>query len=286
MKRRKVVLSGVLVLIVLGLIGGYGVLDGWFIERLTPSELSAKLRPSDTVYRPDGDGPFPAVVLLHGCGGVRASDHAWAELFRDRGYVAIVVDSLAFRGLAEEERWRAVCEGRALWGRERAGDLLATLAYLRALPYVDAERIALAGWSHGAWTIMDALALEADGNLPTNLREDPGGLAGVRGAILFYPYCGLGSLTRNGWKRSIPGLMLLAGRDRVTSHEECLETASVLRERGQPLDVHVYPNVDHAFDYTDLPPDAKLPHDAEATADARQRVTKFLADRLRANIGR
>src|SRR5437867_9813743 len=37
--------------------------------------------------RPDGDGPFPAVVLLHGCHGVSTSTHAWARWFRDRRYV-------------------------------------------------------------------------------------------------------------------------------------------------------------------------------------------------------
>jgi len=40
-----------------------------------------------------GDGPFPAVVLLHGCHGVSASTRAWARWFRERGYVALIVDS-------------------------------------------------------------------------------------------------------------------------------------------------------------------------------------------------
>src|SRR3989442_13693417 len=61
----------------------------------TSREVPARL------YTPSGTGPFPAVVLLHGCHGVSASTRQWARWFRDRGYVALVVDSWAARGLTE-----------------------------------------------------------------------------------------------------------------------------------------------------------------------------------------
>jgi len=50
-------------------------------------------------YRPEGAGPFPALVLLHGCHGVSTSTHEWGRWFRDRGYVALAVDSWAPRGI-------------------------------------------------------------------------------------------------------------------------------------------------------------------------------------------
>src|SRR5438105_2650861 len=56
----------------------------------TPGQ--ALLVPADE-YRPRGDGPFPAVVLLHGCGGVSPSTRQWGRWFRAHGYVALVVDS-------------------------------------------------------------------------------------------------------------------------------------------------------------------------------------------------
>src|SRR5207249_1906094 len=43
--------------------------------------------------RPEGPGPFPAVVLMHGCHGVSESNHEWSRWFRDQGYVALLVDS-------------------------------------------------------------------------------------------------------------------------------------------------------------------------------------------------
>src|SRR2546422_2316465 len=48
--------------------------------------------------RPEGPGPFPAVVLLHGCHGVSESNHEWSRWFRDQGYVALIVDSWSPRG--------------------------------------------------------------------------------------------------------------------------------------------------------------------------------------------
>src|SRR5262249_25858846 len=47
--------------------------------------------------RPEGAGPFPAVVLMHGCAGISESNHEWSRWFRDKGYVALLVDSWAPR---------------------------------------------------------------------------------------------------------------------------------------------------------------------------------------------
>jgi len=52
-----------------------------------PQEISA------TLVRPAGEGPFPAVVQLHGCGGLEAQSYRWARWLVEHGYVALVVDS-------------------------------------------------------------------------------------------------------------------------------------------------------------------------------------------------
>src|SRR5262245_66596025 len=51
-------------------------------------------------WHPAGEGPFPAVLLLHGCHGVSRSTQDWGRWFRDRGYVARIVHSSALRGMA------------------------------------------------------------------------------------------------------------------------------------------------------------------------------------------
>ena len=59
-------------------------------DNVTPG---APVRVRAEAFRPDGAAPLPAVVLMHGCHGVSRSPHGWARWFRERGYLALVVDS-------------------------------------------------------------------------------------------------------------------------------------------------------------------------------------------------
>src|SRR5262245_2394689 len=63
-------------------------------DAVTPG---APLAIDATLVRPAGDGPFPAVVQLHGCAGLESQSYRWARWFADRGYVALVVDSFGPR---------------------------------------------------------------------------------------------------------------------------------------------------------------------------------------------
>ena len=225
-----------------------------------PDDLQSVLRPHDSVYRPEGEGPFPAVILLHGCAGVRRKDTQWAEAFRQQGYVALVVDSLSGRGIMTWDERRRICLGLDLWGSTRAGDLLATLAHARGLPFVDAQRIAVVGWSHGAWAALDFLA-----------SASPEMARGLRAVVAFYPYCGIASRARwRGFGVNVPVLMLLAQADSIVSTDSCVSLAESEVKRGHPVAAKVYPDVGHVFDW----------RESEATLDARERVRAFLAERL------
>ena len=105
----------------------------------------APLRVPGWELRPAGEGPFPAVVLLHGCHGVSASTHDWARWFRDRGYVALIVDSWAARGIG------GGCDATTpdLPSTERFDDTAGALRFLRAQPFVDPNRVGVIGWSNG-----------------------------------------------------------------------------------------------------------------------------------------
>lgn len=228
--------------------------------------LQPLLRPHDALYRPDGAGPFPAVVVLHGCAGVRSKDTRWAERLRDQGYVALVVDSLTGRGLTTLEQRRGVCTGWTLWGGTRAVDVRASLAYLRTLPYVDGTRLGVIGFSHGAWAALDLLALASDDDV-----------RGLRAVVGFYPYCGMASRAHwLGWRVNVPTLLLLAEADRTVSSAECVSVAERARAEGRPVALTVYPNVGHSFDWRPSP----------ARDDARRRVDAFLTERLAAPVPR
>ena len=76
-----------------------------------------------------------------------------------------------------------------------------TLADAREMDFVDGDRMALIGMSHGGWSIMDLLALNTAGRLPFNLRgmtnaDVSEALSGVRALVLVYPWCGLANRAR------------------------------------------------------------------------------------------
>lgn len=245
-------------------LGVFGVLHGWHLERRSADELSALLRPHDVLLRPAGPGPFPAALLFSGCAGPNQHVLDWARRLRELGFAALVVDSLAARGLAADD----VCSGRSLWGRERAADVWVSLRDVRALPFVDPGRVVLVGWSHGAWSAMEMLALQAAGEEPAGLAEAPGSLDGVAGVVLFYPYCGFITRTPSSpWRLAAPVLMLLAADDELTPAGPCREVAADLAAHGLAVEAHLYEGVGHGFDGSD----------GAATRDARRRAEALFA---------
>ena len=269
--------------VVLSAIAIVGFLSGWYIKKHTPEELAPVLTPHFRVKSPPGGGPFPTVVGFHGCLGMNKGVSDWADYLVELGYATILVDSFTGRGFTPDDA-KDVCAGRKFWGSERAGDVLVSLNEIRKLSFVDKNQLVLIGWSHGAWTIMDLLALDPPRRLPTNLSRSPDQpLAGVKAVILFYPYCEFPAKARGrGWTHDIRVLLLIAGRDSVVSPEACLEIVSILENKGRPIKAHVYPSLDHAFDMRDE--DLKgshLFHSHDATSDARKRVKRFLIEALR-----
>jgi dipeptidyl aminopeptidase/acylaminoacyl peptidase len=104
------------------------------IIRAAPSIINGFLT------RPDGPGPFPAIVHLHGCGGLPdevksgSADHFWSERLAAWGYVVLVVDSFTTRGIDN------TCLGELA---PRTADAYGALTWLARQRFVDAKRIAL-----------------------------------------------------------------------------------------------------------------------------------------------
>jgi dienelactone hydrolase len=131
-----------------------------------------------TLLKPDGAGPFPAVVMMHDCSGLGPSSSGapgrWAKELLSQGYVVILPDSFSTRGFAN-----GICTDASKRRFEvrpfvRARDARAARAFLRELPYVDKERIGLMGGSHGGFTTLVTLGR-------------PG--SGFAAAVALYPRC-------------------------------------------------------------------------------------------------
>ena len=114
---------------------------------------------SSWLAKPDGDGPFPAVVLLHGCTGTeRNTPHQsiWrglnrhAQLLNENGYVTLIVDSFGPRGIVHS------CRGE--YASDQLADAYSALDHLRSLPFVDADRIGVVGLSMGGSTALRVAA--------------------------------------------------------------------------------------------------------------------------------
>ena len=217
-----------------------------------------------TIYRPEGAGPFPFVVLLHGCGGLyheamwKTWVTPWAELFRAHRIGTAVVDSFTPRGVDQ------VCTRNvAAWAVRRADDVYSVRGWLAEQPYVDATRIAVMGMSNKGRTVLASLR--------TTLKHPNPFVAGVA----LYPGC----QTDVGSTFYAPLLVLIGSADIVTPARFCEEMKRAQPESAPDLELVIFPGGPHTFDMR-LPDRSvlgmRLGYDPEADAGARRYVIGFL----------
>ena len=103
------------------------------------------------LYKPEGDGPFPTVIALHGCGGLGGHSEPvlpryrdWAEQLLKTGHAVLLPDSYGSRELGPQCR---VKERRVLARRERVADITASRQWLAQQPWAAHDRISLIGWA-------------------------------------------------------------------------------------------------------------------------------------------
>jgi len=235
------------------------------------------------LYKPDGDGPFPVVIALHGCGGLAGHSEPvqpryrdWAEQLLKEGNAVLLPDSYGSRELGPQCRVRG--ERRLSARRERVTDILAARQWLLQQPWTARDRISLLGWAHGASAVLWAVRPQ----LPSrNLEPD------FRSAIAFYPDCRISSGL--GWSARVPTLLLIGAKDDVSSPPACRQMVDGARGRSALARIVVYPGAYHDFDRANFPlhaiggtSDAGLPEkghvgtDTEARADSQKRVAEWL----------
>jgi dienelactone hydrolase len=240
------------------------------------------------LVRPQGRGPFRAVVALHGCSGLyerdgRLSPHYddWAVRLRDLGYVVLMPDSYNPRGVSETCRHAA----RPIRPNvERTKDAYAALGFLQQQTFIRYDKIGLMGWSNGAFTTLFAIAAGA--------RARPKGLpSDFKAAIAFYPPCAK-VLENEHWKTNVPLEILIGELDDWTPAAPCMALAEKVRPLGMEVETVVYKNAYHAFDSPNMPvhviggaggtPSGKATVGTEPTAraEAIRRVPEILARRL------
>lgn len=257
------------------------------VARTPLDEITRGIAPFTDIHLPKGKGPFPVVILLHGCGGVRPNMATYARLATDLGVMAVVPDSNSFHGIDYEEALETVCSGAKLRASERAGDLHAVLELVRQNPQADPEQIILAGWSHGSWTALEALALARAGQPPGSLDEAPSdGLDGVKAVFAMYPYSGFPARSRRlPWPPDIPVESLLVRGDTICSDADSADVFNRQIKWGADVKWRYVENATHGFDEPDHHPTSTLVFDPEVAKIAYAAFQDFLSRHLNLDHG-
>ena len=237
------------------------------------------------LFRPAGPGPFPAVVALHGCGGlwdrfgnlsIRHAD--WAAKLVEAGFLVLMPDSYGSRSLGSQ---CGVKELTVRASRERVGDALAARLWLQTRSDVKPKAISLLGWAGGGATVLAAIRTDRK---PADTAPD------FARAIAFYPGCRL-QAESPGFESRLPALVLIGEADDWTPAAPCDRLVKSAKARGETMDLVIYPGALHDFDHPSralakreglaFTPDgsgaARVGTDPAAREDALKRVPEFLA---------
>ncbi len=185
---------------------------------------------------PDGKGSFPAIIVMHGCGGRGASQQVWAARLNGWGYAALVLDSFAprdvFGGVCAPDRQHLVTN------QDRAGDVLSGALWLRTRPEIDGARIGVIGFSHGGGTAAWVTQRRYEQLFPGLLKA----------SVDYYGGC------RFPETHGTVPLLALAGEDDTWGFPalSCRGFAGKLRP-DQVFEVHTYPGAVHDFDNAMMP---------------------------------
>ena len=229
--------------------GCVGTISGLSIATTAPNGAAERI--PATVSKPDGPGPFPAVVIMHDCSGrgpgSSGAPDRWARELVGRGHVVLIPDSFTTRGHAG-----GVCTNPSPSRNEvsplrRVRDAYAALAYARTLPHVDGHRVGLMGGSHGGTATLASM-VAPDNDTEPLAREKHSGFAA---AVALYPGCAtrLGSWNASSvYRPAAPLLILIGEKDDWTPAEPCRKLTEAAREAGYPVSIKVYPGAHHSFD--------------------------------------
>ena len=204
--------------------------------------------------RPEGDGPFPAVLVIHEIFGLNDNIKNITERFANEGYVALAIDLFG-------ERNRAVCIFNLIRSQlfspldnGNVRELKSALTYLGTQSGVDAARVGAVGYCMGgglaiAWACTDN-RLQA-----------------------IAPYYGTNPRPLEAVKRSCPVVGSYPDKDFTTEAGHKLDVE--LSKDNIVHDIKIYPNTQHSFFN-----DTGRTYNAEPAQDSWSRVLTFFGEHL------
>jgi carboxymethylenebutenolidase len=214
------------------------------------------------LLRPDGPGPYPAILVLHTSGGLQEGDTDFAQRLVQQNYVALVPAFMEAYGITQRTRYSTFTED----AEPVYADLAAALETLRQEDKVKGSRLGAIGFSNGSYFAMWLAAT-----------------AKVQAAVGYYgAYSGAGTDKSLGRfrqvfsKSSAPVLILHGGSDGTVPVQVAQNLADIIAAAQAPVQLQIYPAADHRFDREPGSPAAQA-----AASDAWARTLDFLAKTLR-----
>lgn len=211
-------------------------------------------------YRPPGTGPFPALLVLHGRGGLQEPSRVYASWLATQGYVALAPDYFTPIGMTREKFSGSFYKENVDQVREH---LAQGLEALKSLSYVAPNRVEVVGFSLGGYL---AFIL--------GTRDDVKAIVSYYGAyapmiVARYPFADVVA------QMKAPVLMFHGDADKDVPIDHANTAQNLLTSSGKQYEYIVYPGVGHSFETQGAPT-----FNARATADAQEKVLAFLKAKL------
>ena len=177
------------------------------------------------------DGKIPAMLVMHGSGGVAKREYDYAERFAKMGVASIVVDSFSPRGVKN-----VITDQESVRSSEMTLDALAVLQEAAKHPKLDRSRIGIIGFSKGGSVAMRAPLnfVNKDGNVQFALH------------IAMYPSCDNFRLkfTTTG----NPIKVLVGEKDVYVNPHACIDMVAQYKKDGADIEVTMLPDAEHGWD--------------------------------------
>jgi carboxymethylenebutenolidase len=179
------------------------------------------------VSQPEGEGPFPTVIMIHEFWGLNEAIVSKADLLAEEGYFVIAPDT--FRGSTTGWVPRAIYQVISARPENINTDLDSVYAWLEFQPGIDADRIAIAGFCYGGRT-----------SLGYSLHNNQ-----LAATVIFY-----GSPeTDPAILKTLPGpvLGIFGEADQSIPVDQVNAFEAALTEAGVPHEITIYEGQPHAF---------------------------------------
>jgi dipeptidyl aminopeptidase/acylaminoacyl peptidase len=242
------------------------------------------------VQKPKGEGPFPAVVLVHGGSGGQGmktlkgtarNRNMVGDRFLNEGYVVVKCDY----------RWKEVTGKEGPEEFSMSSDLVSVIRYTKQLTYVDAEKVCMYSGSHGSENSVLALGLESVAaavlnspagfvymRMPRESLKELNGRSSLQD-ILTDDMIDRDVANSNLKKINSPTLFVVGTADSFLGAVK--KTNAILNEFGKESYIDVIPGEKHGFYWGPKKIDGKYAQPSPAFLKALEKAVTFCRERVK-----